>query len=344
MSYENMEVSKKVRIITDPPKAKVYINGENIGFTPVTELLPAGYHDIQVKKSGYSTINLVKYIEETSGDEETIELKLFKNYPLDIKSEKDGLNIYLNPIDHKTIELEGAFKTPSEVFIPYGRYELTLKDDGQTTFKGVVNHNESRKKNVVVPSYSRVSFQYLTADFVNVDNFEASFGRSSIFPNSGLSTSLINVQYNVLEDSIGNKYKTIMPFVFLLNWDWRLGGSIFNQLDVCVLGRVKWTPGLKITNYHLDDNYYDASMWSYFFGIEITSRISYFNLNIKIGKQIMNGTVNVWDPDLEYSTGKPPVNVKLDNFIISIGFTLNGKVYKNNNMLRLWKKPLAVKL
>jgi hypothetical protein len=313
-----------------------------MGFTPLTQMMHAGYHNIQFKKSGYSSVRFIKHIDESSGEEETFHQVLLPSYPLNIVSEKEGLDIELLPLDNKTIEIEGQYKTSDEILTPYGNYELTLKDDGRQTFKGKIKHRETRNQNLVVPSYSRTSFQYLTGDFVNIENFEASFGRSAIFPNSGLSTSLINVQYNVFEIN-EVKYETITPFVFLLNWDWRLGGSIFNQLDVCVLGRVKWSPGLKITNFHLSDDYYDASMWSYFYGIEISSRINYFNLHIKIGKQIMTGEVSVWDTENEeYYTEGHPFN--LDNFIISIGFTLNGKVYKNNNMLRLWKKPLAVKL
>jgi hypothetical protein len=340
--YIPMEVSKEVDIKTNPPKALVKVNGEQVGFTPTSIILHAGHHEIQIKKTGYSTVKLVKYIEETSSDEDSISVTLLRNYPLNITSEKEGLEIILEPLDNKTIELEGSYKTQEEkVLVPYGSYELTLKDDGKPTFIGKIKHRENRNQNLVVPSYSRTSFQYLTGDFVNIENFEASFGRSAIFPNSGLSTSLINVQYNVFEIN-GEKFETITPFVFFLNWDWRLGGSIFNQLDVCVLGRVKWSPGLKITNFHLSDDYYDASMWSYFYGIEISSRINYFNLHIKIGKQIMNGEVNLWDYNEDEYGGVKPFS--MDNFIISIGFTLNGKVYKNNNMLRLWKKPLAVKL
>ena len=120
-----------------------------------------------------------------------------------------------------------------------------------------------------------------------------------------------------------------------------MGGSILRQLDVCLLGSVKWTPGLKVTNFHLDDAYYDAAMWDYFYGLEISSRISYFNANVKIGQQMFNGDINIWDNANEEYSDK--INVNVHDFIISVGITISGKVFRSNNMLRFWKKPLVGK-
>lgn len=339
----SMEVSRKVTFITQPSKAQVFISGERVGFTPYTTLLAAGYHDILLKKSGYSSQKLIKHIDEKSAIlNDTVNVKLLINYPLKINSEKKGLGISLIPLDHKDLDLNINAKTPAEILVPYGDYELILKNGKKTTFKGKIAYNENRKQNITIPSYSKTSFTYITADFVNIDNYQASLGRACFLPATGLSTSLINVQYYNFKIN-NNEYKTLMPYVFLLNWEWRLGGSILRQLDVCVLGSVKWTPGLEILNFHLDDGYYDATMWNYFYGIEISSRISVFNVNIKIGKQLFNGTVNIWDnTKQEYNAGQA-VNVDIDNFIISVGITISGRVFKSNNMLRLWRKPLVGK-
>lgn len=340
--YINMEVSRKITFVSKPNNSQVFINDERIGFTPVSYLLAAGYHNILIKKSGYSSQKLTLHIDERSDiTDDTISINLLPNYPLFIKSEEDGANISLNPLDHSNLVFTIDSKTPGEILMPYGKYELTLSDEKGTTFKGVINHNEKRKRNIIIPSYSKASFTALTGDFINTDNYEASFGRSLMFPYTGLSTSIINLQYYNFE--VNNiKYKTIMPYVFFLNWDWRLGGSILRQLDVCVLGRVRWTPGMQIAKFHLDDKYYDATMWNYFYGIEISSRISYFNANIKIGKQIFNGTINIWDSNNNEFTPNG-INVDLDNFVISFGVTISGKVFKSNNMLRLWRKPFVGK-
>ncbi len=338
--YIDMEVSRKVTFVSKPHKAQVFINDERLGFTPVSKLLAAGYHDILIKKSGYSSQKFIKHIDERSEIiDDTISISLLLNYPLSIISEEKDLEITLDPINHSNLEITIDSKTPSEILVPYGQYQLTLSDKGGTTFKGIINHNDKRKQNIIIPSYSRTSFTAITADFINTNNYEISLGRSAMFPNSGLSTSIVNIKYYNFEvDNI--EYKTIIPYVFLLNWDWRLGGSILRQLDVCVLGRVGWTPGMQIVDFHLDDNYYDATMWNYFYGIEISSRISYINLNCKIGKQIYNGTVNIWDKNESKYTGNGH-NVNVDNFVVSLGVTIGGNVFKSNNMLRLWRKPFV---
>ena len=339
----SMEVSRKVTFVTTPSRAEVFINDERVGFTPYTTLLAAGYHNILLKKSAYSSQKLVKYIDERSSIlSDTVKVKLLIKYPLKINSEKEGLDIKLIPLDYKNLELNYSAKTQGEILVPYGHYELSLVDNGKITFKGKIDHNENRKQDRIIPSYSKTSFTYLTGDFISSDNYQASFGRACLFPAAGLSTSLVNVQvYNFNINNV--EYKTLIPYVFLLNWEWRLGGSILRQLDVCVLGSVKWTPGLKIFDFHLDDEYYDASMWNYFYGIEISSRISFFNANIKIGKQMFNGTVNIWDNTTEEYDAAREIPVDVDNFIISVGVTITGKVFKSNNMLRLWRKPFVGK-
>ncbi len=339
--YINMEVSRQVIFISKPHKAEVYINDELLGFTPFTTLLPSGYHNILIKKSGYTSQKFIKHIDERSEIQiDTIRTNLLVNYPLNIVSEEKGLNIKLDPLEHDNLEFQIDSKTPNEILIPYGQYELTLSDDKNTKFRGIINHDEKRKKDIIIPSYSKTSFYAITADFVNINNYEVSIGRAAMFPATGLSTSIVNIQYYNFEFN-NVEYKTLMPYVFLLNWDWRLGGSILRQLDVCVLARVKWTPGLQIVDFHLDDAYYDVTMWNYFYGIEISSRISYFNLNFKVGKQLFNGTINMWDNTDGYTDQK--ININTDDFIVSLGVTISGKVFKSNNMLRLWRKPFVGK-
>jgi hypothetical protein len=86
-------------------------------------------------------------------------------------------------------------------------------------------------------------------------------------------------------------------------------------------------------------DFHDASMLTYFYGIEISTRLSVFNLNVKLGQQVMEGEVNVWDKEQGEYTNFFDINE--DNFIVSFGFTLNGRVSGSNNMFRLWRKPVV---
>jgi len=125
--------------------------------------------------------------------------------------------------------------------------------------------------------------------------------------------------------------------IFLLNWDFRMGGSIMRNLDICALGRIKYTPGLKLADFNVN-GFNDATMLTGFYGIELSSRLSYFNINCKAGMQYLNGTCNVYNTTLsQYESEGIPISVKSP--IVSLGVTLNGRINKSNNMLRLWHQP-----
>lgn len=359
-----MQVARKINFETDPSSAEVMLDGSRIGFTPVTSIVNAGEHSILIKKSGFATEKLVKLINETTPDEETIKVKLRSVNPLEISSEKEGLLIHLEGTkDLRNIEIDNSLKTPASMPLPFGKYKISLFDGNKTLYKSTINHTPEITKRGKLPSYSRSSFHVLSGNFVDKDNFEASFGRILIFPGSGLSTALFNVDYmnldstqvmdvnNILatnkfstQDTIvrtlsENYGRTLSPYIFFLNWDWRVGGSVFRQLDVNFLGRVKYTPGLKFLSFNLPD-FSDVEMQYYFYGIEVSTRLSSINLNFRFGKEIKTGNLNYWDVlTSKYSDVKIPL--KQDQLVASVGITLNGRVFKANNMLRLWNKPLA---
>jgi hypothetical protein len=110
-------------------------------------------------------------------------------------------------------------------------------------------------------------------------------------------------------------------------------------LDVNLLGRAKYTPGLKFTNFNIP-GITDVEMQNYFYGFEISSRLSYFNLNFRFGRQFNIGKINMYDEVGQEYTEKSIDLSKTDKWVGSIGITLNGKVYNSNNMLRLWNNPL----
>ncbi|MFV0489350.1 MAG: hypothetical protein ACK5NL_19515, partial [Vibrio fluvialis] len=127
-----------------------------------------------------------------------------------------------------------------------------------------------------------------------------------------------------------------------LNWEFRTGVSILKQLDVAALGSYAYYPQLIK---YIPFNHVSGQQM--FFGVEISSRISVLNANIKIGKQILSGgkynflVVPSEDFSLEDHTDKyNVVETKMSQFIVSVGFTLGDKVSRNNNMLRIKKKPI----
>jgi len=353
----SMQVARKINFVTEPTSAEVMMDGARLGFSPLSALVNAGTHEILIKKSGFASEKISKIINETTPDEETVSLKLRAVKPLAIQSEKDGLLVKLSGLnDLKNIKIENTSLTPSDIPLPYGKYKISLTDKDKIVYKSNIEHTPNILKRGKLPNYSRSSFHVLTGNFIDQDNFEASFGRILIFPRSGLSTALINVEHRLLSNNSNGDYsfeepgnyaqlkdsvdqKTLAPYIFFLNWDWRIGGSIIRQLDINLLGRIRYTPGLKSLggDIHIP-GYSDVSMQNYFYGVEVSTRLSYVNLSFRFGRQINSGDLNRWDEKLQKYAGKYKLNE--DQFIASMGITLNGKVYKSNNMLRLWNKPL----
>jgi hypothetical protein len=88
------------------------------------------------------------------------------------------------------------------------------------------------------------------------------------------------------------------------------------------------------------DGYSDVSMRSYFYGIEVSSRLSYGDLSFRFGRQISNGKINYWDYNEKEYNSNMDIPINEDQFVVSLGLALHGKIYKSNNMLRLWDKPI----
>jgi hypothetical protein len=338
----SMLVAKKIVFESEPSNAEILMNGSRIGFTPFSATLTAGTHEMLIRKSGFASEKLTKLINESTPDEETIKINLRSISPLNIQSEKEGLFVKLEGKDNlKNVEVENTNKTPVDISVPFGKYKISLTDNSKIYYKGIINHSPEIQKRGKLPSYSRSSFITLSGYYENENSFEASFGRSVIFPRTGLSTAIINVDYKVIPfetDSMIYSFKTIAPYIFFLNWDWRIGGSVLRQLDVNLIGRAKYTPGLKVFSTNIPE-YSDVEMQNYFYGFEISTRLSYFNVCFRYGREINKGKVNYWSVDTkEYIDMNFPINNQRN--VATIGLSLNGKVYKSNTMLRVWNKPL----
>jgi hypothetical protein len=338
----NMAIARKINFETEPTNAEVFMDGTRFGFTPFSTVVNAGNHEILVRKSGYASEKFLKQINEQTANEELVQMKLRTINPITIRSEEDSLLIQMKGINNLgNIIIENTPKTPSTIQLPYGKYKISLSRNGRIVYKSTIEHSPDILKYDKIPAYSKGAFHILTANYENSDNFEASFGRIHIFPGSGLSTSIINLDYRYMSFKTPTKYynfKTLAPNIIFLNWEWRLGGSILRQLDVNLLGMAKYTPGLKSITANIQD-FTDVALQNYFYGIEFSTRLSYCNLSFRYGRQTIKGKINLYDSILsEYIDSDFPINESRN--VASIGITFNGRVSRSNNMLRLWQKPL----
>jgi hypothetical protein len=342
----SMTISRKISFETEPSNAGVFMDDNRVGFTPCSVLVGDSAHVFIIRKNGFASEKFIKDINELTPNEEIVKLKLRTLFPLIINGEEEGPSVKLKGIaELQNIETDSTAKIPASVQLPYGKYEISLLRENKTVYKSTINHSSEILKRGKLPNYSRSSFHLLSGSFENKDNYEVSFGRFVVIPGSGLSTSIVNADFNLVNVkadsgyySIDYSFKTLSPYIFFLNWDWRIGGSVFRQLDINFLGRAKYTPGLKVIAQHIP-GYTDVEMQNYFYGIEISTRLSYVNVFFRYGRQINKGSIHYWDLTRE--------EFSKDNFLIdesrniaAIGITFNGKVSRSNNMLRLWHKPL----
>lgn len=343
----SMEIFRKVTIESSPPKADIFLNGKWIGFTSKTIELAAAYHTLLLKKSGYCTMKEELQIDDKTRNDDTLQVDLKKNEPITFNSEIDNLKVSLNGLDSLDhLYFETDILTGGKVSIPYGNYNVKIFNGSHSVFKGKFVYNEFCKGKAVFPCYSSLSFRLLAGDFINHNNFEISFGQANLFRGTGLSTSIANVQFFnkelELSDDQGvvNKQmvKMLIPSLFMMNWDFRTGGSLIRFLDVCALARIKYTPGFKVVNLGIK-GYNDASVFSYFYGIEISSRLPYLNINCKMGMQNMTGTCHLYDSENKIYQNEG-ILFKVNQPVVSVGITLNGPIYGINNMIRLWNTPI----
>lgn len=358
--YISMVYYKEVNITTNPQSAEVFVNNERQGFTPTKVILKEGKNEISIRNSGYltynQTINIEKDQPSVSSD---LSVLLRMNYPIRINAEAKARAV----IKENGNEIADGF-VPGEISIPYGKYKLELYEKNKLRFSGSLNHNG--KQAIKVPIHSWGTFTTLVADYYyqknateskmgnitkNVFNLFAKgeFGRFNVFI-PGLSTSLLNATVFKVTEEFLNKtvvlgeteIKFENQYVFsgsclFLNGEFRTGGSVFKNLDFNLLGSYVWHPTLPdvIPFSHITGT-------EKFYGVEIGTRISHLNVNLKIGKEIFNGDYNYCLPKVSTETKNTYIAmpVAMNNIVISIGFTLGQKVAHSNNMLRLWKKPL----
>jgi hypothetical protein len=337
-----MFVAKSLKFESDPPNAEIFMDNKRIGFTSFSSIMNAGKHEFLAHKNGYATERFYKIIDDKTPDEETIRVKLRPNFPFDVRSEEDSLKIRFTGLNElSSILIDSTVRTPSSIGLPYGKYRVALLKGKNVVYKSTVNHTPEILQNGRLPVYSRSSFHVLSGSYQNMNNFEGTFGRVLVFPRSGLSTAILDVDYRYLtvdSNSVQHSYKTLAPYIFFLNWDWRIGGSIIRQLDINLVGRAKYTPGLKGLNLHIPD-IKDVEMQNYFYGIEISTRLPYVNLCFRYGRQILKGKINNWDEKLAKYTDNV-FSINKSCLVGTIGITISGKVYRSNNILRLWQKPL----
>ncbi|QDA31599.1 PEGA domain-containing protein [Thermococcus indicus] len=116
-----IDTASTLEVDSTPSGAKVYINGEYAGVTPVNLTLEAGDYEVKLVKYGY--LDWIKTVSLTAGSSEKISAILSEaNGILEVTSEPDQAKVYVNG-DYRGL-------TPLQLTLPPGNYTVRVIKDG----------------------------------------------------------------------------------------------------------------------------------------------------------------------------------------------------------------------
>ena len=336
------------RFNSTPAGAKVYIDDAFVGETPVDHVLLAGEHQVTIKRNGYSDYSEI--VDTEFGDElHEKHFTLMQTYPLTISCDIDSLSVVVLKDNEPVVT---GVKAPVTVHLPFSkknyRLELYRASQAKPVYWGPLSFREEGKTHHKVLTFSRSNFQAIGGDLVfnsplsqdlpysKIGNFR--FLNFKLF--TGLSTSLLKASLFRTDQGMEEiRNSSFVPAVscLFLNYEFRMGGRILENLDICAIGEAAWYPEY-LKEAKLPVTFLSGLEW--FAGVELTSRIPIINANVKAGYQSFanSGTLapSLWMSPLE---GENLVQHPLTfpgAFVVSVGFSLGGRDSKGENMIRLF--------
>lgn len=127
--------------------------------------------------------------------------------------------------------------------------------------------------------------------------------------------------------------------VLFLNDELRVGGAIFDYMDVSLLAAYAWYPDF--LKYVIPMSHFTGH--DIFAGVELSSRLPFFDVNLKAGMQMYaDAKANLYSPDMA-GTNAATVDkfytqqLKMPAmFVVSIGFSIGGKDSKGDSIIRIF--------
>ena len=157
----------------------------------------------------------------------------------------------------------------------------------------------------------------------------ANFIKFQIF--KGFSTSAIKADAFRNTAANGDPQYIFSGTIALLNGEMRIGGTLFDLLDISLLGTYSYLP--KFNNAKIIPlNHYNGL--NYFVGVELGTCIPIINGTVRFGYQGLNGNVAMYDKASGDYSSMTPVNQ--GGLVLSLGLTLGGNYSKGSSILRIF--------
>lgn len=366
----NVAMTRFVPYIFDsnPADAKVIVDGEYIGNTPTKPYLlresePGKTFQIEIIKDGYLSAKETLAPDFKNYSTQTKSFTMPKTNPLKVTTDGVDLQLIVKNSRHGDTTFVEGVTIPAEVALPLRDkpYYVELHRIGQTypAYRGRLKFNDASKTKHYIQSWSKSELVPLAVS----TNFVGSPNPVSVAPEGltannynllgtvnllrfrifhGLSTSVLKGMIflpvstpNFAPTAISATTKTpeivnpgILPAVtcLFLNADLRIGGAVLDYMDVDFLATYAWYPTfLKkfIPFSHISGH-------DVFVGAEVSSRIPYFNVSLRVGMQMYPMlTANLCDSsntsnETEAKFTSAPLNIP-NMFVIGVEIALFGK-------------------
>ena len=365
---------------SDPAYCKVFINGEEAGTTPLNLPIKEGFYTFHYEKEGYFPMSEEIRVDGKEGElEHRVSLEKTYPLVVSSDEDSLRITISQRHGKNRVVYADNV-KTPGVVQLPasksmyraqLSRSNLTKAYDGYFWFKG---HRE--RLNLL--TYSREDFHMLGVNyylkrpdpcFDEPNKLEKNYQRlgdvslAELKLFRGMTTSVVKgtlfwqtdpaqqIKYYTDRDKDnpvlkpGDELYTNVMFIpaiscLLINGEFRMGGAVHNNADICMMATYAWYPNLtKIAPFtHMSGH-------DIFVGGEVTSRIPIFNVNIKAGLQafygqanicVPAGVLNTTDASKRFYSREYVVPYNDAQFVITVGFKLGSQDSKGNNILRIF--------
>ena len=290
-----------------------------------------------------------------------------RNLYLTVKTRKDETAPDSTLVNHLLL--------PADIYLPMRKtpYYVELRRGGtdEVAYRGSMKYDNEQIKGHYIQSWSQNYFQLLDFNFflpINKQAFAVGedqvpfrmLGNASLFKFKvvkGFSTAALHgslfTQTNMQEPAKIRVRKSAedpivdagaigslpaLTFMFL-NDELRVGGAVFDYMDVSLVGAYAWYPDF--LKYVIPMNHFTGH--DLFTGVELSSRLPFGDVKLKAGLQMyLNAKANIYSADLadpgaatvdKFYTQQlkmPPM------FVLSVGVSLGGKDSKGENIFRIF--------